>query len=63
LGEITPAVAADLLKAAGLNHELVDQVEVAADLAARIAVSNTLDALLERGARPDPISFDPQWPR
>jgi hypothetical protein len=61
MGDITPELAALLLIAEGLGHELFKPDEVAADLTARVKLNESLDGLLERVAGADPTAFDPNW--
>lgn len=61
MGDVTPEVAALLLIAEGLDHELFQPDEVAADLTARVKLNDSLDVLLEGAAGADPTAFDPKW--
>lgn len=61
MGEITPESAALLLIAEGLDHELFNLDEVAADLTARVKLNDSLDGLLEEASGTDPTAFDPNW--
>ena len=54
-------MAALLLRQAGLRHELFKPDEVAVDLTTRVALNNTLDALLNVTLPLDPTAFDPGW--
>lgn len=46
----------------GLDHEVFDLAATHADLAERIAQSESLDALLSESGGLDPTAFDPSWP-
>ena len=56
------ALVAARLEELGLDCGVIDPAAVRADLAERIAQSETLDALVPPGSGPDPTAFDPSWP-
>ena len=50
------------MRALGLDPEVLDAAATHADLAERIAQSESLDALLSESGGLDPTAFDPSWP-
>ena len=61
MGDVTPEIAAMFLHRAGLDHELFEPEEVAADLTSRVRMNDTLDDLLRGTSGLDPTAFDPGW--
>ena len=66
VGDATPGdpveQTAARMRALGLDHEVLDPAATHADLAERIAQSESLDALLSESGGLDPTAFDPSWP-
>ena len=50
------------MRVLGLDRDVIDPAATQADLAARIAQSARLDALVSRSGGLDPTAFDPGWP-
>jgi hypothetical protein len=61
MGDVTAEIAASLLLTAGLNHQVFEPGEVAADLTSRVMTNDTLDDLLTGTPGLDPTAFDPCW--
>ena len=52
---------ADQMRHLGLDNDVFDPAETAADLADRSALNATLDALIATAPPLDPTAFDPRW--
>ena len=62
MGDLTLDEVRSLLARHELIGEAFDATATAEDLDARIAMSRSLDALVEGPTRTDPTAFDPRWP-
>ena len=64
MSELAVELVAAQLHQLGLVDEAFDAAEIAADLAERTALNDTLKELIDSAASPpDPTLFDPGWDR
>ena len=59
--ELDAAAVARLLTDAGLTADVFDAEETAVDLNARVAMSQSLQPLLDSDPGMDPTTFEPAW--
>lgn len=62
MSEAYVSFVAEHLRQAGLTHPVLDTEEIAADLAERTELNESLDELIDSSEiAPVPTSFDPGW--